>query len=336
MDSNGSGQTRLTNSPANDNFPACSPDGWTIAFLRETTGGFLINLMDRDGTNLRTIPDVLSDSSAISWSPRGDRIVFVQDDRLRTVKIDGTENTLLSTGAVSDSSPSWSRDGGWIAFTRWSGIAGPNGVLKMRPDATDTTVVALHNFLYASFEDPSWSPNGTRILFAYPNQGDIAFNDSIAFVENTQILPVIVAEAGTPFRAGPKYSPDGQDLIWYQSSPNSFYRFEIATPDRVLTETQSTSSNFRPDWLPSRSFTAISGRVTTPGGLGLRNATVTLTDEHGSRRIQTTGSFGLYEFANIQPGRQYTVSIASKRYRFQARSITPSDSVAGLDFTGLE
>jgi uncharacterized delta-60 repeat protein len=80
----------------------------------------------------------------------------------------------------------------------------------------------------------------------------------------------------------------------------------------------------------------ISGRVTTPGGLALRNAIVTLTDANGTRRTATTGSLGFYSFSNLPAGQQYTATISSRRYRFTPRTITADGNLTNIDFVGLE
>lgn len=80
----------------------------------------------------------------------------------------------------------------------------------------------------------------------------------------------------------------------------------------------------------------VGGRVSTPTGLGLRNAVVTIIDSNNVRRTATTSSFGLYSFSNVQSGQTYTVSVASKRYRFAAQVVSISNDISNLDFTGLE
>jgi hypothetical protein len=59
----------------------------------------------------------------------------------------------------------------------------------------------------------------------------------------------------------------------------------------------------------------ISGRVMTPTGQGLRNATVTLTDANGQSRTATTGTFGFYRF-EATSGEEYVIAVFSRRYRF--------------------
>jgi hypothetical protein len=87
---------------------------------------------------------------------------------------------------------------------------------------------------------------------------------------------------------------------------------------------------------PTPSGISISGRVTTPTGLGLRNAIVSLIDAQGARRIATTSSFGLYSFTDVPQGTGYILTVASKRYRFAPQNLTVTTSMNDVDFIGLE
>ena len=80
----------------------------------------------------------------------------------------------------------------------------------------------------------------------------------------------------------------------------------------------------------------ISGRVFTSTGIPLRNAVVSLIDQAGGRRTATTSSFGVYSFGNVNPGETYTITVASKRFRFAPRVMQINDTVTNLDFIGLE
>ena len=86
--------------------------------------------------------------------------------------------------------------------------------------------------------------------------------------------------------------------------------------------------------LPAPTF-SISGRVSTPSGLGLRNAIVILTDQNGVPVRATTSSFGLYSFQNIAQG-TYFVGVSSKRYRFSTRTVDIQSNLTNFDFVGLE
>lgn len=80
----------------------------------------------------------------------------------------------------------------------------------------------------------------------------------------------------------------------------------------------------------------ISGRVLTPSGSALRNTVVTLIDSRGTRRTATTSSFGLFSFTNVPTGLNYTITVASKRYRFAPRIISVSGDANLGDLVGLE
>ena len=80
----------------------------------------------------------------------------------------------------------------------------------------------------------------------------------------------------------------------------------------------------------------VSGRVTNSTGHGIRGATVVITDSAGQRRAVTTGSFGFYTFNDIEAGQSYVLGVSSKRYRFASRLVNVTDSLADVDFVGLE
>ena len=80
----------------------------------------------------------------------------------------------------------------------------------------------------------------------------------------------------------------------------------------------------------------VSGRVLTPEGRGLRNATVTITDSKGARRTTTTGSFGAYRFEDIEVGESYVMSVGSKRFRFSSRIIQVNDNLSDVDFLAVQ
>lgn len=81
---------------------------------------------------------------------------------------------------------------------------------------------------------------------------------------------------------------------------------------------------------------SISGRVTTPGGQGLRNAVVSLIDAQGIRRTALTSSFGIYSFDMVTTGQTYTMTVGSKRYRFAPQFVPVQGSLTNVDFMGLE
>ena len=225
MNADGSGQTRLTYTPEDETFPAGSPDGLSIAFLRRYTpsGSYSVHVMNRDGTDVRVVPGAFADDpSSISWSPDSTRIAFANFGKINTIKVDGSGATILSPNGSRDFAPSWSPDGSWIAFGRAPLSVFDGGIFKMRPDGSETTPVVPGRGL----RSPWWSPDGARIVFSYVIVGTLDDDQAIAFIENGLVVNVINDPNVLP--DGAKYSPDGQKLIYFQTSRGSnFGRYQI-------------------------------------------------------------------------------------------------------------
>jgi hypothetical protein len=87
-----------------------------------------------------------------------------------------------------------------------------------------------------------------------------------------------------------------------------------------------------------KSVTTVSGQVTTAEGRGIRNVSVTLTDANGETRTVLTGEGGEYSFADVSSGETYTISVSSKRFRFNSTSQmrTIFADAEEINFTALE
>ncbi len=118
----------------------------------------------------------------------------------------------------------------------------------------------------------------------------------------------------------------------------------LLQPDGKIVTAGSISTGTRDDVIvwryigdqPVSANVSITGRVTTPGGLNLRNAAVTITDSEGGRQTAFTGPFGIYSFGNVTGGQTFVISVSSKRYRFASRSLLVSNNLSDVDFVGLE
>lgn len=76
---------------------------------------------------------------------------------------------------------------------------------------------------------------------------------------------------------------------------------------------------------PTAANVAVSGRVTTPNGRGIRNVRVTLAGPDGALRTVLSSTFGYFQFAGVMAGDTCIFSVYAKRYTFsqpvQVRSI---------------
>jgi hypothetical protein len=87
---------------------------------------------------------------------------------------------------------------------------------------------------------------------------------------------------------------------------------------------------------PTAAGVEVSGRVLTPDGRGLRNATVTMTDVNGVTRTAVTSSFGYYRFEGVPVGDTFVMTVNSRLYRFTPRLVNVKDTLTDVDFVGLE
>ena len=137
----GSNLTRLTHNQADDHSPTWSPDGRWIAFVSDRDQNYGIHIMSSEGEHAgqeRITTDPGWETSP-AWSPDGARIAFAKrfegscgpthiytmnvhggDQRPITGSIDGGED--CSGAAGYGNYPTWSPDGGSIAFRSTDGI----------------------------------------------------------------------------------------------------------------------------------------------------------------------------------------------------------------------
>src|SRR5438128_498515 len=206
INADGSNPTRLTDDNVRDPsipsyihfydaYPKCSPDGTKIAFRsigRSNSGSHSIFVMNADGSDLHQI---MIDSSTLSgelgsfeWSPDGTKFLFDAgvyvvlfgashfSDLVRTSgyranifvsDIDGKNVVRLTNDTdVLNDFATWSPDGKSIAFA--SDRDGTEKIYVMNADGSNQHPVAMGGY----FSSPSWSPDGSKILFVGPEGYD--------------------------------------------------------------------------------------------------------------------------------------------------------------------
>jgi Tol biopolymer transport system component len=141
--------------------PAWSPDGSQIAFAT----GSAISVMNDDGTEITTLSEGHS-AGGVAWSPDGTKIAYSRyegDYEIWIMDSDGQNHVQLTDNSAEDIEPTWSPDGGSIAFR-----SDRDGNLEIyRMPASGGSQTNLTNT--ASNEgEPTWSPNGTRLAVCGP------------------------------------------------------------------------------------------------------------------------------------------------------------------------
>ena len=124
----------------------------------------------------RILQDVeLEFSSAPSWSPDGEQLVFSalepgddpeQPNALYIVNADGSDLLMLPSER-NNNDPAWSPDGQWLAFHRNCNLA------LMHPDGSAMTIVWQHDERCTMA--PQWSPDSEWIVFSLVPDGEWTF-----------------------------------------------------------------------------------------------------------------------------------------------------------------
>ena len=210
---------------------AFTPDAKTVIYVRggpPNREGEIPNPMSDPAGSTQAVyavavgggePRRLGDGAGPSVSPRGDRIAFVQKDKVWWAKLDGSEKAAQAFQARgSCDNLRWSPDGSRLAFVSRRGDHGFVGVFDVSAKAV--------RYLEASVdrdEEPAWSPDGKRLAF-------IRIPSSPAAREFLR-----------PHREGPPWSirlvdvtnGQGREAFRADAGRGSVFR-EIVSPDQLV------------------------------------------------------------------------------------------------------
>lgn len=167
--------------------PEFSPDGTRIAYVTDGPGAVTNSLdevfvMDRDGSNRVQITTNTTSETAITWSPSGDEIAFVSLDEprgngdLHVVHVaTGAERIVAANvearphyRGLGTAFVDWSPDGAHILFLRTHD--GDDSVDLFVIDPQGVTETQLTSEVGEHDVGPSWSPDGTRIIFRHASE----------------------------------------------------------------------------------------------------------------------------------------------------------------------
>ena len=230
MNSDGSEQTRLTDNDTSDTYPALSPDGSKIAFVRTSTSS---NNMERTD-------------------------IYVMD-------ADGSEQTILSSSDGPYGYPSWSPDGSMIAFSSWYTVFGHRGHYLITVISADGQPMGwLGNFEeWANSLAPSWSSDGSQIAFSsnrggnyeiYTIDTECVLDSSCSWVEElTQLTEDATADSY------PSWSPDGSKIAFDSSRDGNLDIYVMNADGSEQTRlTSDAAADYYPSWSPDGSYISFS------------------------------------------------------------------------------
>jgi Tol biopolymer transport system component len=238
----GSGVARLVRGGG----PAWSPDGRRIAF--HAADG--IHVINADGSN-----DVwLTKGIQPAWSPDGTRIVFAGSEGISVMNADGSAvKTLVRHDFREDTykpydmgvgQPTWSPDGARIAFTHnGDGDTQPAQIFVMDSDGSNRRLLTptINGSRYAE-GDPSWSPNGSTIVYW-------SYGYGLALINSDGGFPTTVYSEFSAIAVEPAWSPDGSSIAFTRRQGSSAPAIWTVSPNGTGTKVL-ISDGYDAGWSP--------------------------------------------------------------------------------------
>jgi Tol biopolymer transport system component len=184
-----------------------------------------------------------------AWTHDSSAIVFAHMEQVRLVPLDGTEPRMVAGAegigdlkewfeavTASPTGPTVAIGGAWYRFTADSASA---ETAFVRVVSFDGRVIFEETGEYSAFSQPAWSPDGTRIAWAFGSDILVRAVDGDAVVRPGP-WNVLGARAPVGMASGMRWSPDGTRLMFvgYVAEPLAYAIVSIAVdgpPDpRVL------------------------------------------------------------------------------------------------------
>ncbi len=333
------GDTIAVGSSSSDNMTNFDQGAAYVYFRTGTTWSQQAKLLSTDGAS----GDYFGDSVSISGE---------------TVIVGATEDS-TGTSLQHGSAYAFTRTG--TAWTQQAKLAAADGTVFdyfgfAVAIAGDTVVIGSLQDVGANFQQGAgyvFTRSGTtwtqqQKLLAGDGAINDSFGSSVAVLGDTVMIGSPFDTNGAVARQGSAYTFTRTGTTWTQSqkllasdgAAEDLFGAGVAfSQSTAIVGSVGDTIGANPLQGSAYIFTSdvtIGGRVTTPSGLNLRNALVTLIDSAGDRRTTQTSSFGIYSFANVRTGETYTITAGSKRYRFSPQILLVNTALTNVDFVGLE
>jgi uncharacterized delta-60 repeat protein len=310
--------------------------------IRYNSDGSLDSSFDFDGIAEQTFGTISSNGRKIAVHPNGKIYVGGQSD----VNSTGADFTIISYNQDGSLNTDFDSDG--IVTTDFGNSSDNLNSIEIQPDGK-ILLGGLRidsngfSFILARYNldgslDTSFDSDGILITndsisdITIQSDGKILTTGSFNNGTNYDFLTVRYNSDGTldnSFSVNRKFwANGGKSTVDFSNTDDDAKGVKVDSQGRVVIVGGTWNPNQMfgvarlQNLAPTAANASIKGRVLTKFGRGISNAEITLQSDV-SNEIKTvrTNSFGYYNFDDLQSGKNYILTINSKRYRFSQSSI---------------
>lgn len=152
--------------------PSFTPDGKLIYATRRNNRSAIV-IAGRDGSSPRQLTEGSIEAEP-AVNPKSGTVAFISDrsglPQLYTMNLDGGDINRVSNGEGEVANPAWHPKGEILAFAWTKGLAPGNWNIYIMAAARPDSPVLLTRDARRN-EHPSWSPDGTHIVFSSTRSG---------------------------------------------------------------------------------------------------------------------------------------------------------------------
>ena len=249
MNWDGTGQRQLTRYGSISSFPSASPDGRIVAFTTWANGSPAIQMFSLDtGRKLPFYNQRASVNTSVTFTPDSKRVIFSSTAaggpaQLYMTNADGSNfHRITASGAIEIEAKINPKTGTDLVDV--SGRSGFPQVYRMSLEGTDVQRVSAGT---GEATNPSWSPDGAHIAFAWtrgfePGNYNIFVMD-VASQQTTQLT------ANEGRNENPNWAPDGAHIVYASKRGRQSQLWVMNADGTGKHQITQSGSNEKPFWV---------------------------------------------------------------------------------------
>ena len=250
MGADGSNDTKLTTTAANESSAAWIKGGTKIAYLSNASGSSQVWEMNPDGTERKQLTNDASDIEGFLFSPDETKVILVKRVKIKPTTADIHPDLPLAQGFVVEDLmyKHWDE---WITDAPHPFIADFDGnSINEGTDMLEGTTYDCPNRPFGGTEQLAWSNDSKKIAYACIKKSgkdytvstdtDIYLYDTESG-ETTNLCKLDAARSNYGYDTAPQFSPDGNSLAWlsmkrdgYESDENRLFICNLATGEQTF------------------------------------------------------------------------------------------------------